>query len=324
MLQRALGENGPLVGAIGLGCMGMSWAYSPDEQDDERSTAVLLEAIERGVTFFDTADIYGVGANESLVGAALAPFAEQIVLATKAGFVSRDGTVRAMAINGHPDHLRSAIDASLSRLGRDVVDLYYLHRVDPAVPLEDSWGTLAELVTAGKVKRLGLSEVSVAQLDVAQAIHPVAAVQSEFSLWTRDPAGASGTSGDVIGWTAEHGAAFVPFGPLGRGFLTGAYGAGSTFADGDLRAVNPRFTASALAANQRLVAEVQAVATELDALPGQVALAWVLAQGEHIVPIPGTKQSRYLQQNIAAADLELSPGQLQRLNELPAAEGARY
>nr|WP_037365673.1 aldo/keto reductase [Nakamurella lactea] len=345
MQQRSLGQGGPSVSAIGLGCMGMSWAYGQAEQDDAASAALLAEAVESGVSFFDTADVYGLGANEELVGAALAPFADRITLATKAGLASPDRQAGSLVPDGRPEHLREAVDASLRRLGREVIDLYYLHRVDPAVPLEESWSTMAEFVRSGKVKAIGLSEVTVAQLDAAQAIHPVAAVQSEFSLWTRGPAGAgapavasaagtprdvgigglsAGAPGDVISWTAASGAAFVPFAPLGRGFLTGAFDAGTTFAEGDFRARNPRFAAEALAANQRIVDEVKAVAEQAGATPAQVAIAWVLAQGEHVVPIPGTKRSKYLQENIGAAALRLDAEQLDRLSNLPAPEGERY
>ncbi len=335
MRQRTLGATGPQISAIGLGCMGMSWAYDPGEQDDDASRALLAEAVGSGVTFFDTADVYGLGANESLVGPALA--GADVLLATKAGLAAPGGPGTRLIPDGRPEHLRAAVDASLQRLGRDVIDLYYLHRVDPQVPLAESWGQLSEFVTAGKVRRIGLSEVSVAELDLAQAIHPVAALQSEFSLWTRGaaggqtealgesgPVGASAHSGDVIGWTARHGAAFVPFAPLGRGFLTGTFSAATTFGAGDFRAGNPRFTPEALAANQRIVDAVRAVAAEVDATPAQVALAWVLAQGDHIVPIPGTKRSRYLQENLGAADLDLSSEHLAALDGLPAAEGTRY
>jgi len=339
--QRMLGSGGPTVSAIGLGCMGMSWAYGPDEQDDAASRVLLQEAVDSQVSFFDTADVYGLGANEQLVGPALAPYTGQVTLATKAGLAAPDGRAAGLVPDGRPNHLRRAVDASLKRLGRDVIDLYYLHRVDPKVPLADSWGTMAEFVTAGKVRAIGLSEVTVSQLDAAQAIHPVAAVQSEFSLWTRGPAGtgaeapatadtdglqsvsASGP-GDVIGWTAARGAAFVPFAPLGRGFLTGTFDAGTTFREGDFRSKNPRFSAAALAANQRIVAEVNSVADEAGGTPAQIAIAWILAQGEHIVPIPGTKRSKYLQENLGAADLRLTADQLARLTDLPPATGARY
>lgn len=340
MQQRTLGRYGPVVSAIGLGCMGMSWAYGLNEQDDAASAALLHEAVDAGISFFDTADVYGLGANEELVGPALAPFADRITVATKAGLASPNRQAGSLVPDGSPDHLRKAVDASLRRLGRDVIDLYYLHRVDPKVPLEQSWGAMAEFVEAGKVRAIGLSEVTVEQLEVAQAIHPVAAVQSEFSLWTREPAGlqmtaegseagsllalSAGTPGDVIGWTSQHGAAFVPFAPLGRGFLTGAFDASSTFTDGDFRSKNPRFAADALAANQRIVDEVRAVAAEAGGTPAQVAIAWVLAQGEHIVPIPGTKRSKYLQENIGAVDLKLTGEQLARLTDLPVAAGARY
>ena len=213
--------------------------------------------------------------------------------------------------------MRSAIDASLRRLRTDVVDLYYLHRIDPNVPVEETWGAMAELVGAGKVRALGLSEVTVAEAERAHAIHPVAAIQSEMSLWTRDPLA------DIVPWCAEHGARFVPFSPLGRGFLTGAISAAS-FDESDFRSNNPRFTAEAVDANQAIVARVREVAERVGATPAQVALAWTLAQGEHVLPIPGTKRRRYLEENLAAGDLVLSPEDLADLDALPVAEGARY
>jgi aryl-alcohol dehydrogenase-like predicted oxidoreductase len=316
---RTLGAGGPSVGAIGLGCMGMSWAYSSGERDDAASVAVIRRALDLGVTLIDTSDVYGPFTNEELVGRALRDRRDDAVLATKGGLV-HDPELEGLGMRrvGAPAHLRAALDASLGRLGVDHVDLYQLHRVGDDVSLEESWAALAELVAAGKARRLGLSEVSVAQLEAAHAIHPVASVQSELSLWTRDA-----LDDGVLAWCAEHGAAFIPFSPLGRGFLTGAISAAS-FDDDDFRARNPRFTREALAQNLAIVDEVRAVAARHDATPGQVALAWTLAQGEHVVPIPGTKRLAYLEENAAAAGLSLTPEDLAALDALPVAAGARY
>jgi len=350
MNSRTLGAAGPKVGAIGLGCMGMSWAYQESERDDETSVEVIREALDRGVTLLDTADIYGDGHNEELVGRAVTGRRDEVVLATKLGLVVDDLATNAIHRDGSPAHVRHAVEASLRRLGTDVIDLYYLHRVDPAVPLAETWSAMADLVAEGKVRQLGLSEVMVAEAAEAHAIHPVAAVQSELSLWTRDPLGAppaapaepvepadpegtagptpgaavgSAAGGDVVGWCAANGAAFVPFAPLGRGFLTGTIGS-AEFEDGDLRSVLPRFAADALAANQRIVDAVRAVAARHDATPAQVAIAWTLAQGDHIIPIPGTKRSRYLRENVAAADLRLTSADLADLDQVPVPVGTRY
>lgn len=310
---RTLGRSGPEVGAVGLGCMGMSWAYGADERDDEASVAVLHRALEVGVTLIDTADVYGPFTNEELVGRALAGRREQAVLASKCGLVARDGQ---MGRDGRPEHVREAIDASLRRLGTDHLDLWQLHRVDPDVPVEETWGAMAEQVTAGKAELLGMSEVGVAELDRAHAVHPVASVQSELSLWTRDPLA------EVLPWCEAHGAAFLPFSPLGRGYLTGTLSGG--FDSSDFRSRNPRFTAEAMSANTALVDAVRAVAQRLEATPAQVALAWLLTRGEHVVPIPGTKKKHYLEENSAAAELALSAGDLAELDALPAPVGARY
>lgn len=315
---RTLGADGPLVGAIGLGCMGMSWAYGAGDRDDARSVAVVHRALELGVTLLDTADAYGPFTNEELLGRALAGRRDEVVLATKAGLVVEDSASYHLSRVADPKHLRSAIDGSLKRLGTDRVDLYQLHRVSPDTPLEESWGALAEIVRAGKAQRIGLSEVTVEQLDVAQAIHPVASVQSELSLWTRDALG-----NGVLRWCADHGAAFIPFSPLGRGYLTGAVGAGS-FDSTDFRARNPRFVPEALERNTVVVEAVRAVAAGHGATPGQVALAWTLAQGEHVVPIPGTKRLTYLEENAAAAALQLTPQDLVALDALPTTVGDRY
>jgi len=315
---RNLGDGGPAVGAIGLGCMGMSWAYGAAERDDDASVRVIHRALELGVTLIDTSDVYGPFTNEELVGRALAGRRDAAVLATKGGLVANlDGPRPAVERNGRPEHLRAALDASLRRLGTNHVDLYQLHRVDPEVPVEESWGVLAEAVRAGKARAIGMSEATVDELERAHAIHPVASLQSELSLWTRD------ALGDVLPWCAAHGAAFIPFAPLGRGFLTGAVSAGS-FDDRDFRAGNPRFTREAMDANLAIVDAVRAVASRLGAAPGQVALAWCLAQGEHVVPIPGTKRIAFLEENAAAAQVELSAEDLAELDALPAPVGSRY
>ncbi|WP_433231865.1 aldo/keto reductase [Actinomadura formosensis] len=329
---------GTPVGAVGLGCMGMSWAYGESERDDEASIALIREALDLGVTFLDTAQPYGDGHNESLVGRALAGRRDEAVVATKTGLVVESMATRRIVRNGRPEHVRASAEDSLRRLGTDVIDLYYLHRVDPEVPLADTWGAMAELVEAGKVRRLGLSEVSVGQAAEAHAIHPVAAIQSELSLWTRDamgaPGGLAGTlpgdsvspgrgPGDVVGWCAANGVAFVPFSPLGRGFLTGTV-TSADFESTDLRVGNPRFQEDALKANLRIVEVVKAVAERHGATPAQVAIAWTLAQGDHVIPIPGTKKRRYLHDNAGAADLELAEADLADLDELPAAVGGRY
>jgi len=313
MSTRTVGQGGPEVGAIGLGCMGMSWAYG--EPDDETSIAVIHRALELGVTFLDTAQVYGPFTNESLVGRALRGRRDEAVLATKTGLVA--DADRQIRRDGRPEHVRSSLRASLERLGTDRVDLYYLHRVDDEVPLEDTWAAMAECVTDGSALRIGLSEVTVEQAEQCHRIYPVSAIQSELSLWTRGPLA------DVLPWCAANGAAFVPFSPLGRGYLTGSVERG-TFGASDFRARNPRFTDEAMAANQALVEEVRRIATAVGATPGQVALAWTLAQGEHVVPIPGTKRLAYLEENAAAAGVELSAADLGELDALPPAVGERY
>ncbi|MER7542852.1 aldo/keto reductase [Actinomadura sp.] len=329
---------GTPVGAVGLGCMGMSWAYTASERDDDASVALIREALDLGVTFLDTAQPYGDGHNEALIGRALKGRRDEAVLATKTGLVVPEDASWNLVRNGTPEHVKASAEDSLRRLGTDVIDLYYLHRVDPDVPLADSWGAMAELVAEGKVRRLGLSEVSVAQAAEAHAIHPVAAVQSELSLWTRDAAGAPGGMagvsmghtggtgegpGDVVAWCAENGAVFVPYAPLGRGFLTGTI-TSADFEDTDFRGVNPRFREDALKANLRIVDVVKAVAERHGATPAQVAIAWTLAQGEHVIPIPGTKKRRYLHENAGAADLDLTGTDLAELDGVPAAVGDRY
>ncbi|RAY10852.1 aldo/keto reductase [Actinomadura craniellae] len=327
---------GTEVGAVGLGCMGMSWGYSAADRDDDASVALVREAVELGVTFLDTAEAYGFGHNESLLGRALTGLRDRVTLCTKTG-LDVDRTTRKLSRNARPERIREAAEGSLRRLGTDVIDLYYLHRVDPAVPLAESWGAMAELVAQGKVRHLGLSEVTVAQAAEVHAAHPVAAIQSELSLWTRDPLGAPGGiagglvgqdpgaqgPGDVVGWCAANGAAFVPFSPLGRGFLTGTVTA-ADFEDTDIRARNPRFQEEALRQNLRIVEVVEQVARRHGATPAQVAIAWTLAQGDHVIPIPGTKKSRYLNENAGAADLVLTAADLAELDALPAPVGTRY
>lgn len=323
MQQRTLGAGGPAVGALGLGCMGMSWAYLESGRDDAESIATVHRAVELGVTLMDTADVYGDGHNELLLGRALLGRRAEVTLATKCGLVVDDLHTKQMHRAGSPQHIAQAVRASLARLGTDIIDLYYLHRVDEQVPLAESWGAMSELVAAGLVKRIGLSEVTVAQAESAQTIHPVAAIQSELSLWTRDPLG-SGTDDDLVAWCARHGAAFVPFSPLGRGFLTGSVDASTTFEPSDMRSRLPRFAGAARYSNQHIVDLVREVAQAHEAAPAQVALAWVLAKGEHVIPIPGTRRPAHLLTNVGAVDLSLSDAELKVLDEIPAAVGTRY
>ena len=338
MRTREVGATGRHVGVIGLGCMGMSWAYAESTRDDAASRDVVRAAVDAGATFIDTADVYGDGHNESLVGEALSGLRDTVFLATKAGLVVDDMRAKSIHRDGSPAHLRAAVDASLKRLGTDHIDLWYLHRVDDGVPLTESWGAMAEMVRAGKVRYLGLSEVTVEQAVAAAAVHPVTAVQSELSLWTRDALGqpstgasaatvaASGAfdAGDVLGWCAANGAAFVPFAPLGRGFLTGAIDTTTRFEDSDLRANNPRFTSEARTSNARIVDTVRTVAARHGVTPAQVAIAWTLAQGPHVIPIPGTRRLGHLADNIGAADLTLTAADLAELDAAPTAVGTRY
>ena len=316
---RTLWKNGPAVGAIGLGCMGMTWAYKSDEHS-ETPDRVIGHALDLGVNFIDTADVYGPFTNEEVVGKALGSRRSEAVLATKGGLESHVGDAGEPVIsgpNGHPDHLRHAIDDSLRRLGVDYVDLYYLHRPDPQVPVEDSIGAMAEMVKSGKVRALGVSEFTVEQLDRAQVVHPISAVQSELSLWTRDHLATS------LAWTERNGAAFVPFSPLGRGFLTGNFRATAPASD-DFRAQLPRFKQENLDANLVIVDTVASVADQVGATAAQVALAWVLAQGERVVPIPGTRRTARLDENASAASVVLTPEHLATLDALPEPAGSRY
>jgi aryl-alcohol dehydrogenase-like predicted oxidoreductase len=325
MRSTTLGSKGPQVGAIGLGCMGMTHAYDPHGRDDTVSASVVRQAVDLGVTLIDTADVYGPFTNEELVGKALAEapggsLRDSVVLATKVGLTLAGDLAGGgeLVRNGRPEHVRAAIDASLSRLRTDRVDLYQLHRIDPDVPVEETWGALAEAVAAGKALQIGLSEVSVDEIKRAQAVHPVASVQSELSLWTRD------ALAEVLPYCESEGIAFLPFSPLGRGFLTGSIGSAADLPADDWRSRLPRFQADALAANQALVGTVRTIAERHGATPAQVALAWVLAQGRYVVPIPGTKTPKYLADNAGAADLVLSAEDLAQLDALPAPAGGRY
>ena len=297
--------------------MGMTWAYTTGGRDDERSIATIHRAIERGITLIDTADVYGPFSNEEVVGRALEGRRDEVFLATKVGLVVEDVATLKIGRDGSPAHVRAGIDASLGRLGTDRVDLYQLHRVDERVPVEETWAAMAETVAAGKAGAIGMSEVTVEQLEVAHAIHPVASVQSELSLWTRD------RLDDVLPWCVEHGVAFIPFAPLGRGYLTGTITA-AAFDDGDFRARNPRFTRAALEANLAIVDRVRAVADRHDATAAQVALAWVLAQADAVIPIPGTTKPERIDENAGAALLRLSAEDLAELDGAPAPVGARY
>ena len=316
--KRPLGRSTAAVFPVGLGCMGFSWGYRDTSVDEAAAIEVIRRAIDLGVDHFDTADVYGPFLNESLVGRAIADRRDRVIIATKAGLVVEDRMTFRFGRNGRPEHIREACDGSLERLGIDVIDLYYLHRVDPETPVEETWGAMAGLVAAGKVRFLGISEASVEELECISRIHPVTAVQSELSLWTRDY-----LSG-VVPWCAVHGASFVAFAPLGRGFLTGAITAGARFEAKDFRSKLPRFRAGAVAENQRIVERVRAVAARRGATPAQIALAWVLARGEHVLAIPGTQRRKYLEENVAAADLDLTPEELAELDALPAPVGGRY
>ena len=308
-----LGSQGAEVSRLGLGCMGMSYAYGTT--NDTESAATLHRALDLGVTFLDTADIYGFGANEELIGRTIADRRDEVFLATKFGITGDPLTDAVRGVNGSPGYVRSAIDASLRRLGVDHVDLYYQHRMDPGVPVEETVGAMAELVEAGKVRYLGLSEASAETIRRAHAVHPITAVQSEWSLFSRDIEEAA------LPACRELGIGIVPYSPLGRGMLTGALPADLP-AD-DFRRTLPRFSGDNLDANLALVEEIRAVAGRYDATPGQVALAWVLAQGNDVAPIPGTKRRKYLEENVAALRLELSAADVEALAKLTPV-GTRY
>ncbi|MDQ1598946.1 MAG: hypothetical protein QOD68_420 [Actinomycetota bacterium] len=294
------------VSAVGLGCMGMSEFYGTT--DETQSTETIRRALDIGVTFLDTADMYGPYTNERLVGAAIADRRDEVQLATKFGNVRHDDGRRS--INGRPEYVRKACDDSLQRLGVDHIDLYYQHRVDRSTPIEETWGALAELVTAGKVRHLGISEASAATIRAAHAVHPITALQTEWSLWTRDV-----EENDVLATVRELGIGFVAYSPIGRGFLSGEIRTVDDLAPDDFRRHNPRFQGENLTKNLELVDRVREIAAEKGVTATQLALAWVLAQGEDVVPIPGTKRVRYLEENAAAADVELDKEDLQRLAE---------
>jgi len=312
------------VSAIGLGCMGMSFSYGP-AKDKTEMIALLRAAVERGVDFFDTAEVYGPFTNEELLGEALAPLRDRVVIATKFGFdtdparaPTGDGTPR---LNSRPEHIREVAEASLKRLKTEVIDLFYQHRVDPEVPIEDVAGAVKELIKEGKVRHFGLSEAGVQTIRRAHAVQPVAALQSEYSLWWRQP------EAEVLPALAELGIGFVPFSPLGRGFLTGAIDAATTFASGDMRANLPRFTPEARQANQALVDLIGRIAAQKQATPAQIALAWLLAQQPWIVPIPGTTKLARLDENLGALALQLTPADLAEIASAAAAisvQGGRY
>jgi aryl-alcohol dehydrogenase-like predicted oxidoreductase len=308
MQCRQLGNSGVGVSAIGLGCWGLSGSYGP--ADEAESVATLRHALDLGITFIDTADSYGDGHNESIIGRTLKARRHEYLLASKTGWVKRagpDGKV-IVGVDGHPDRIRSACEASLARLMTDVIDLYYLHRVDPGVPVEESAGAMSGLVAAGKVRSLGLSEVSEDTLRRAHAVHPITALQSEYSLWTREP------EASVMPACRDLGIAFVPFSPLGRGFLTGTLTDRGGIAPGDWRENNPRFTEENLASNIALLAPLDRIAQSHGRTPAQIALAWVLSRGAQVVPIPGMKRRSHLDENVAATEIELTPEEQARLD----------
>jgi len=320
MQQRALGAQGLTVSAEGLGCMGMSAYYGAF--DDTENLATLHRAMELGVTFFDTADVYGPWTNERLVGQVVRAHRDELVLATKFGNELDDAGRRTGAVNGTPDYVRASVDGSLQRLGIDVIDLYHQHRVDPAVPLEETFGALGELVTAGKIRFLGISEASPDSIRRAHATHPLTAVQTEWSLFTRDV-----EDNGVLATVRELGIGFVPYSPLGRGFLSGKIRTVDDFAEDDFRRTSPRFQGENFAKNLAVLDRVVAIAEAKGVTPTQLALAWVLAQGEDVVPIPGTRRIANLEENVSALDVELTPAELAAIEEVAPAgvtAGERY
>lgn len=325
MQKRKLGNSNLEVSAIGLGCMGMSFSYGPPK-DKQEMTALLHAAVDRGITFFDTAEVYGPFTNEELVGEALAPFREQVVIATKFGFdISPNSDPRGMTgspgLNSRPEHIKQAVEASLKRLKVEVIDLLYQHRVDPNVPIEDVAGAVKELIQEGKVKHFGLSEAGVQTIRRAHAVQPITALQSEYSLWTRTP------EQEVIPTLEELGIGFVPYSPLGKGFLTGKIDESTTFDSSDFRSTLPRFTKEALKANQALIDLLGAIAQQKQTTPAQIAIAWLLAQKPWIVPIPGTTKLHRLEENIGAVSVALTPEDLRNIDDAASkitVQGARY
>jgi aryl-alcohol dehydrogenase-like predicted oxidoreductase len=318
--RRTLGAGGPAVSAIGLGCMGMSEFYDPKSMDDAESIRVIHRYLDSGGNFLDTADVYGMGRNEVLVGKAIAGRRGEVVLATKFANMRGPGG-EFLGVRGDAQYVKECCDASLKRLGVDVIDLYYQHRVDPKVPIEETVGAMAGLVTAGKVRYLGLSEAAPATIRRAAKVHPIAALQTEYSLWSREP------EDEILPTARELGITFVAYSPLGRGFLTGAYKTIDDFAPDDYRRNSPRFLGENFQKNLELVQKVQGLAAAKGCTPSQLALAWVLAQGDEIVPIPGTKRIKYLDENLGAVDVRLSPGELREIDLVLAAmsvSGDRY
>ena len=319
MQSRQLGRGGPMVSALGLGCMGLSDFYGG--RDEAEAIATIHHALDLGINLLDTSDIYGPHTNEELVGRAVKGRRSEAFIATKFGILRDPNDVSVRGFDSSPAYVRSAVEASLRRLGVATIDLYYQHRVDPKVPIEDTVGALKELVQAGKVRYIGLSEASIATLERAHKVHPITALQSEYSLWTRDP------ENGVLEACRRLGIGFVPYSPLGRGFLTGAIARPEDFAADDYRRSSPRFQGENFAKNLALVEQVKACAAEAGCTPGQLALAWVLAQGDDIVPIPGTKRRKYLDENVGALAVRLAPAQLAALDAvfpLHAAAGDRY